>query len=103
MVSNKLAEKYGEALKIKTVNKTKPMIKIPKIFTNETHQDVILAQLVDQNPILKNIKIDIEQFYETSTYRDEKYRCLMIAVDLASHAKILKKGFFHFNISEMKI
>lgn len=99
----KLVEKYGTALKIKPVQSAKPMIKIAKLFTNEHSKEIILSQLVEQNLVLKDLKIEIEQFYETSTYNGDKYKCMIISTDLPSQTKILHKGFLLFNISEVKI
>lgn len=60
LISRKLTDKYGDALRIKTVQHQRPMIKIPKLFTNETSKDIIPAQLIEQNPILNGVKIDID-------------------------------------------
>lgn len=79
------------------------MIKVPKLFTDETSKELILAQLVDQNPILHGMALEIDQFYQTTTYKNEKYWCLILATDLTSQTKILQKGFLLFNIAEIKI
>lgn len=103
IIAKKLNDEYGEAINIKTVQKQKPMIKVPKLFTDETSKELILAQLVDQNPILQGMPIEIDQFYQTTTYKDEKYWCMILATDLPSQTKILQRGILHFNIAEIKI
>lgn len=94
-MSKIITEKYGGTIKIRTVQQIAP--NDPKLFTNETHSEVILIQLKDQNPILKDCNITIQQFYETTTYKDEKYRCLIIATDLQTDLLLI------FNISEVRI
>lgn len=102
-VTEKLTEKYGKVLQVKSIQPTLPQLKITKLYSDSPHSEEILVQIIEQNPWLKDIQIKVEQFYVTTTSKGETYKNLIISTDLKSHKILLKRGSIVFGFAESKI
>lgn len=79
------------------------MVKITRLYTDETTPELIFQQLIEQNLILKEMPIKYLQFYTTHPISKEPYHNIVIATDLPSHIELLKKSTLIFNLSEVRM
>lgn len=102
-VSEQISKKYGKAIVVKDVNPTPPMIKITRIYSDEQHMELVMVQIIEQNPIFRDIPFKIEQTYTVTAFNGEPYRNIIISTDIKGHQKLLKQGKLIFNLSECRV
>lgn len=95
-----LKRKYRNALAFKSANVIKPMVKIVRLFT-QLSDDEIINQLIEQNVWLADRQIEIVRSYRIGI-NDNQYTNLIIATNLETQSEFLsrQKILFNFKVSK---
>lgn len=102
-IAQRISAKYGETVQVKKIQPTEPQLKITKLNTDEEAPELIMHQLIESNPILRDMPYQIQQIYVTFPLNKEPYKNLVISTTLEYHNMILKKGSLIFNLSQSRL
>lgn len=100
-VEETLKTKYGEAIDVKGINGSRPQVKITRLPCDESLDQDLLQQILEQNIWLKDAILTIERSYSVTTEK-LKYRNLIISCELDIQKLILQKGFVICGMKECR-